>query len=90
MPNRNIRLTPEHDALLETILKSGDYHDAGEAVGDALHALRLRREEDDLRLERLRVAVSQGVAALDRGDYIEVDENELDAFLDSLDPPPAS
>jgi hypothetical protein len=32
----------------------------------------------------LRVAIQQGVAALGRGDYTEVEDEDLDAYLDDL------
>jgi hypothetical protein len=50
-------------------------------------ALRQRRAEDALTLDRLRLSVRQGIAALDRGDYTEVEDEELDAYLDDLAAP---
>jgi antitoxin ParD1/3/4 len=84
MSVRQIRLPPEQDAFLDQMLESGDYLNASEAVGDALRELRRRRELEGLRLERLRVAVQQGVAALDRGAFTEVADEALDAYLDEL------
>jgi antitoxin ParD1/3/4 len=51
---------------------------------DALRALQQRRREDALKLERLRAAIDEGDAALARGDYIEVDDAGLEAFMDEL------
>ena len=84
MPTRNISLTPEQDAFIEKAIKSGEYQNASEAVRDALRALQQRRAEDALKLERLRQAVKAGADALDRGDYTEIAEEDLDAYLDSL------
>ena len=42
---------------------------------------------DTTELERLRLAIEAGAAALDRGDFDEVDEADLDAYLDALAPP---
>lgn len=84
MPTRNISLTPEQDAFIDEMLKAGEYRNASEAVRDAIRALRQRRAEDALRLEKLRLAIEEGVAALDRGDYTEVADEDLDAWLDSL------
>jgi antitoxin ParD1/3/4 len=86
MPSRNITLTPEQDAFIDEMLKAGEYRNASEAVRDAVRALQQRRAEEALKLEKLRVAIKQGVAALDRGDYTEVEDNDLDAYLDHLVP----
>ncbi|MFZ1102561.1 MAG: hypothetical protein WAN86_06925 [Hyphomicrobiaceae bacterium] len=40
--------------------------------------------EDARQLEELRRAVQIGVEALERGHYVEGDDADLDAFLDSL------
>ncbi len=41
-------------------------------------------ETDQAKLERLQAMIDEGIQALDRGEYVEVDDAELDAFLDSL------
>jgi antitoxin ParD1/3/4 len=84
MPTRNITLTPEQDAFIDEMLKAGEYRNASEAMRDAVRALQQRRAEEALKLEKLRVAIQQGVAALDRGDYTEVEDDDLDAYLDHL------
>lgn len=84
MPTRNISLTPEQSAFIDEMLQAGEYRNASEALRDAIRALQQRRAEEALKLEKLRVAIQQGVAALDRGEYTEVEEEELDAYLDEL------
>jgi antitoxin ParD1/3/4 len=87
MPTRNINLTPEQDAFLDGVLEAGEYRNASEAVRDAIRALQQRRAEDALKLKKLRLSVKAGVAALKRGDYTEIDDENLDAFLDNLAEP---
>lgn len=87
MPTRNISLTPEQDAFIDEVLKSGDYRNASEALRDAIRALQQRRAEEVLKLEKLRLSIRAGVAALDRGDYIDVEDADLDAYLDELPVP---
>ena len=53
MPTRNISLTAEQDAFVES-----------EAVRDALRALQQRRREDALKLKALRAQIKAGVDAL--------------------------
>ena len=84
MPTRNINLTPEQDAFIEEAVKSGDYQNASEAVRDAIRALQQRRAIDALKIERLRRSIDAGLADLDRGDYEEVDDADLEAWLDRL------
>jgi antitoxin ParD1/3/4 len=84
MPTRNISLTPEQDAFVEKVVKSGDYQNASEAVRDALRVLQQRRAEDALKLKALRVHIKAGVDALERGDFTEVDERDLDEYLEGL------
>jgi antitoxin ParD1/3/4 len=84
MPTRNISLTPEQDAFIDEMLKAGEYRNASEAMRDAIRALQQRRTEETLKLDKLRVAIQRGVAALDRGDYTEVGDEDLDAYLDDL------
>jgi antitoxin ParD1/3/4 len=81
MPTRNISLTPEQDAFIEEAVKSGEYQNASEAV----RALQQRRREDALKLvETLRRQIDAGMAALERGEFIEVADAELDTSLDTL------
>ena len=84
MPTRNISLTDEQDAFVEKIVKSGEYQNASEAVRDALRALQQRRREDALKLKALRIQVNAGLAELDRGDFVELDDAELDDYLETL------
>jgi hypothetical protein len=44
----------------------------------------LTPEEDVFKVERLRLLIKEGINAIDRGDYTEVDDKDLDAYLDSL------
>jgi antitoxin ParD1/3/4 len=84
MPTRNISLTREQDAFVENVVKSGEYQNASEAIRDALRALQQRRKEDALKLKVLRQQIKAGTDALDRGDFVEVDEAGLETFLDRL------
>jgi antitoxin ParD1/3/4 len=84
MPTRNVSLTPEQDAFIDEVLETGEYRNASEAMRDAIRGLQQRRAEERLKLDKLRVAIDQGIAALERGDYTEVEDEDLDAYLDEL------
>jgi antitoxin ParD1/3/4 len=84
MPTRNISLTPEQDAFVESVVKTGEYQNASEAVRDALRALQQRRREDALKLKVLRMRIKAGIEELERGDFIEVEAEDLEGYLDGL------
>lgn len=87
MPTRNISLTAEQDAFVQEIVDAGEYQNASEAVRDALRALQQRRKEDSLKLKGLRAQIKAGTDALARGDFAEVDDADLEAYLERLTPP---
>jgi len=84
MPTRNISLTPEQDAFVESVVKSGEYQNASEAVRDALRVLKQRRKEDALKLKALRMHIQAGIEALERGDCDEVEGDDLENYLHRL------
>jgi antitoxin ParD1/3/4 len=87
MATRNISLTPEQDAFVESVVKAGEYQNASEAVRDALRVLQQKRREDALKLKALRLQIRAGAEAIARGDYIEVDDAHLEQFLEGVDRP---
>jgi hypothetical protein len=47
----------------------------------------LTAEQDALKLEALRVLIKASIDDLDRGNYVEVDDADLEAFLEGLTSP---
>ena len=84
MPTRHISLTPEEDAFIEKAVKSGEDQNLSEAVRDALRVLQQRRREDALELKALRMQIKAGVEALDRGEFTEIADADLDGYLERL------
>ena len=82
MPTRKISLTDEQHAFVERVVRSGEYQNANEVVQDALWALQQRRHQDALKLRALRLHINAGVAALEEGEFVEVDEGDLEDFLE--------
>jgi len=89
MPTRNISLTAEQDAFVQEVVEAGEYQNASEAVRDALRVLQQRRREDSLRLKALRAQIKAGTDALERGDFAEIDEADLEEYLERLTTPAA-
>ena len=84
MPARNISLTPGQDEFIAKLVETGEYQNASEAVRDALRALQQRRREDALELGALRAQIQAGADALERGDFIEIEDSGLEAYLERL------
>ena len=84
MPTRNVNLTSEQDAFIEAMVKAGKYQNASEAMRDAVRGLQARWQEQELKLRILRQALQTGIDALERGDFAEIADADLDAALDAL------
>ena len=84
MPTRNISLTREQDAFVAKVVATGEYQNASEAIRDALRSLQQRRKEDALKLKTLRAEVALGIAAIERGDFVDIDEADLGRYLKGL------
>jgi antitoxin ParD1/3/4 len=89
MPTRNISLTAEQDAFVQEVVEAGEYQNASEAIRDALRVLQQRRKEDSLRLKAFRAQIKAGTDALERGDFTEVDDADLEGYLERLTMPAA-
>jgi antitoxin ParD1/3/4 len=90
MPTRNISLTAEQDAFVQKVVEAGEYQNASEAIRDALRVLQQRRKEDGLRLRALRTQIRVGVDALARGDFTEIEDVDLEGYLERLTTTPAA
>lgn len=68
-----IRLTPEIEEMVQTLVRSGNYANESEVVREALGLLWKR--------DRLRREIAEGLAQLDRGEKIDSEDvfRELDA-----------
>ena len=89
MPTRNVSLTAEQDAFVERLVKAGEYQNASEALRDGLRALEQRRREDDLKLKALRMQIKAGSDAIKRGDFAEIEEADLEGYLERLTATPS-
>jgi antitoxin ParD1/3/4 len=89
MPTRNISLTAEQDAFVQRVVDAGEYQNASEAVRDALRVLQQRRKEHSIRLKALRAQIKAGTDALERGEFAEIDDADLEGYLEGLTTPAA-
>ena len=85
MPTKNVVLTERQEALIESLVRSGRYQNAGEVLDDGLRLVEQREAEEAGKLRALRAAAGVGVAALDRGEFKEFrDIEDLQAYLSNL------
>jgi antitoxin ParD1/3/4 len=84
VPTRNINLTAEQNEFVEKVVKSGEYQNASEAIRDALRVLQRVRRENALKLKFLRTQIQAGSEALERGEFVEVHDADLDGYLEEL------
>lgn len=85
MPTRNVVLTEHHQAMIESLVTSGRYQNASEVLREGLRLVEQREAEEAAKLEALRAAASDSIAAIDRGDVKRFDTPaSLAAHLDAL------
>ena len=77
-------LTHEQDEFVESIVRTGEYQDANEAIRDALRVFQRRRQEDALKLDALRTLIRAGANALETGNFIEIEDADLERVLVAL------
>jgi len=88
MSGRNFSLTPHLSQFIDTEVTSGRHQNASEVVREAL-----RRYEDDVLVERANLAAieaiaEEGLACIERGDFIHVKGQEgARALLDRWNNP---
>ena len=58
-----------------------------DAIGEAVRGLQQRLQPEALELDLLRTRIRAGIDALERGEYEELGEADLDAALDRIADP---
>jgi antitoxin ParD1/3/4 len=82
MAQRNVSLTARQETFIDALVESGRYRNAAEVVSEGLRLVEDSENDPAEKLRRLRAAVQLGIAAIERGDYIEFsDADEMVAFL---------
>jgi len=84
MAKHTVVLTEHFTRYIEQAVAEGHYADADELLQEALRLHEERREEHRLKLQRLREAVAEGFAAVDRGEYRQFSVDEIDDVMDEL------
>ena len=69
----NVSLTPRLEQFIERKVKAGSYQTASEVVREALRLLAQRDSE----LDRLRAELRPALAAIERGEYSDLDIKQI-------------
>lgn len=84
MGNRNVVLTPQMEHMLDHLVESGRYQDAGEVLREGLRLLQQRDALEAARLEAMRQAVAVSVIDIEQGRFEEVTAQGLEDYLATL------
>ncbi len=84
MPTRKVSLTEHFDRFVDESIESGQYLNASEVVRDALRLHESRQREEQLKLQRLREAVDAGFAAIERGEYRDVEADDIERYVGEI------
>ena len=80
----NIRVGEEWDAFIKERVNSGRNSSASEVVREGLLLLQQQEQLRQVRLDEVRRKVNEGLDALDRGEYIELDEDGLRKYMEDV------
>ena len=82
MDDAPLRLPKPLEVFVEEQVRSGAYADRSAVINDAVERLSKRAASEEAKRERLRAALADSIARLDRGEGIVVDD--LDALFDEI------
>jgi antitoxin ParD1/3/4 len=77
----NVSLTPELERYINEKVETGSYRSASEVVRESVRLLQRVEEDRAARLAALRRDINEGIAQLDRGEWVDGEE----AFAEVLD-----
>ncbi|MGD8220930.1 type II toxin-antitoxin system ParD family antitoxin [Pseudomonas thivervalensis] len=84
MATRNVVLTPHQEQVIQGLVQSGRYQNASEVMREGLRLLEQRVAEDTAKIEALRKATSIGIMDLEHGRFTQLNEGDLEHFLEGL------
>ena len=84
MPTRNVVLTAHHESLIEALVSTGRYQNAGEVLREGLRLIEQREAREAAKLLALQQAAQVGFADLDQGRYRDLQDDELEDSIADL------
>ncbi|MFD2263229.1 type II toxin-antitoxin system ParD family antitoxin [Lacibacterium aquatile] len=81
----HVSLTPKLEEMVREKVESGLYNNASEVIRDALRLMATQDELYQLKLERLREAISIGERDVATGSFTRIEtDKDLKAFFDQI------
>ena len=81
----HVSLPPKLEQFVKEQTASGYYNNASEVIREALCLLQQDHAEQQLRLERLRIAIAEGELDIEKGKYTTIlTSEEMDQFFEEL------
>ncbi len=84
MPTRNVVITEHQQELIEALVEAGRYQNASEVLREGLRLVEQREAIQAAKLKVLRDAAQAGWDDLAAGRFIDVDDADLDDYLEQL------
>lgn len=84
MPSRSVSLTDHFEKFVDAQVRSGVYKNASEVVRAALRLLENKSQQEKQKLARLKRLAKEGFDDIERGDYVVVEEDDLEEFLQEI------
>ncbi len=79
-----IVLSPDVEQQIEELVRSEGFASADECIRTVIQNHIERREAWQRRREEVQRLVAEGTAALERGDYVDYDDESLTAFFEQV------
>ena len=84
MPTLNVVLNEHQHELVDTLVRSGRYQNASEVLREGLRLVEQRERFEAAKLKALQEASAAGWADIAAGRYTDVEDTELEAFIERL------
>lgn len=85
MASHQVQLPDQLDDFIKRSVEGGQYEDASDVVRAGLRLLQQQEAQDQEKLQVLRKLASDSFSSIDRGEFVEVNIDGLDAFLNQID-----
>lgn len=85
MANHQVNLPGQLDEFVKRSVEAGLYTDASDVMRAGLRLLQQQEAKDHEKLQVLRRLAVESLSSVDRGEFVEVNLDGLDRFLDQID-----
>src|SRR5205085_526308 len=80
----NVSLPPDLEVLVREKVASGMYDSVSDVFCEALYLLKDRDELKRIRLEELRREIAIGIEQIEKGEYVEYDDDSLHEMFEQI------